>query len=140
MVAEVGFHGPPDGDGWVEIGYRVVAGYRRRGFAEEACRGLLDWALARGVAGVRAAIGRDSRPWRRWRRNLTRPSGSASHEVLGGRLIFECPRRSYMLGRSADRSPNTARPGGARCADSFNCRRAIEEAAPSASRLSSRHW
>ena len=56
VVAEVGFHGPPVGDGWVEIGYRVVTDYRRRGFAEEASRGLLDWALTQGVAGVRAAI------------------------------------------------------------------------------------
>ncbi|MEO6999245.1 MAG: hypothetical protein ABI112_14280 [Terracoccus sp.] len=36
VVAEVGFHGPPDIEGWVEIGYRVVVAHRREGFAEEA--------------------------------------------------------------------------------------------------------
>ena len=95
VVAEVGFHGPPDGDGWVEIGYRVVAGYRRRGFAEEACRGLLDWALARGVAGVRAAISLDNEASAQLARKLGfAVAGSAWHEVLGGQLIFERPRWS----------------------------------------------
>jgi RimJ/RimL family protein N-acetyltransferase len=95
VVAEVGFHGPPDGDGWVEIGYRVVAGYRRRGFAEEACRGLLDWALARGVAGVRAAISPDNEASAQLAQKLGfAGAGSAWHEVLGGQLIFERPRRS----------------------------------------------
>jgi ribosomal-protein-alanine N-acetyltransferase len=49
-VAEIGFHGPPDESGSVEIGYRVVTGYRRRGFAEEGSCQLLDWAFANGVA------------------------------------------------------------------------------------------
>lgn len=95
VVAEVGFHGPPDGDGWVEIGYRVVAGYRRRGFAEEACRGLLDWAFARGVAGVRAAMSPDNQASTQLAQKLGfARAGSSWHEVLGGQLIFECPRRS----------------------------------------------
>ena len=95
VVAEVGFHGPPDGDGWVEIGYRVVTGYRRRGFAEEACRGLLDWALAQGVAGVRAAISPDNEASARLAQKLGfARSGSAWHEVLGEQLIFERRRRS----------------------------------------------
>jgi ribosomal-protein-alanine N-acetyltransferase len=95
VVAEVGFHGPPDGDGWVEIGYRVVTGYRRRGYAEEACRGLLDWALAQGVAGVRAAISPDNEASARLAQKLGfARSGSAWHEVLGEQLTFERPRRS----------------------------------------------
>lgn len=95
VVAEVGFHGPPDGHGWVEIGYRVVTGYRRRGFAEEACRGLLDWALARRVAGVRAAISPDNEASTGLAQKLGfARAGSAWHEVLGEQLIFECPRRS----------------------------------------------
>ena len=92
VVAEVGFHGPPDGDGWVEIGYRVVGGYRRRGFAEEACRGLLDWAFARGVAGVRAAMSPDNEASAQLAHKLGfAVAGSAWHEVLGGQLIFERP-------------------------------------------------
>src|SRR6478736_3809887 len=60
VVAEVGFHGPPDSEGWVEIGYRVVAEYRRRGLAEEATAALLAWAVAHGVTGVRASVSPDN--------------------------------------------------------------------------------
>jgi ribosomal-protein-alanine N-acetyltransferase len=95
-VAEVGFHGPPDDDGWVEIGYRVVTGYRRRGFAEEACRGLLDWAFTQGVDGVRAAISPDNEASARLAQKLGfAHAGRARHEVLGEQLIFEHPRGSY---------------------------------------------
>ena len=95
VVAEVGFHGPPVGDGWVEIGYRVVTDYRRRGFAEEASRGLLEWALTRGVAGVRAAITPANEASVRLAQKLGfARAGSARHEVLGEQLIFERPRLS----------------------------------------------
>ena len=105
VVAEVGFHGPPGSDGWVEIGYRVVAGYRRRGFAEEACRGLLDWAYARGAAGVRAAMSPDNEASARLAQKLGfAVTGSAWHEELGGQLIFE---RS----RDAPRSSNDSHRG-----------------------------
>ena len=95
-VAEVGFHGPPDDDGWVEIGYRVVTGYRRGGLAEEACRGLLDWAFTQGVDGVRAAISPDNEASARLAQKLGfAHAGRARHEVLGEQLIFEHPRGSY---------------------------------------------
>lgn len=97
VVAEVGFHGPPDGAGWVEIGYRVVTGYRRHGLAEEACRCLLDWALTRGVAGVRAAIAPANEASVRLAQKLGfARTGSAWHEVLGKQLIFERPRPSQV--------------------------------------------
>jgi ribosomal-protein-alanine N-acetyltransferase len=95
VVAEVGFHGPPDEDGWVEIGYRVVAGCRRRGLAEEACRGLLDWAFTQGVAGVRAAMSPDNEPSARLAQKLGfARAGRARHAVLGEQLIFERPAGS----------------------------------------------
>lgn len=56
VLAEVGFHGPPDTEGWAEIGYRVVARYRRHGFAEKAARALLRWATARGAVGIKASV------------------------------------------------------------------------------------
>lgn len=95
VVAEVGFHGPPVGDGWVEIGYRVVTDYRRRGFAEEASRGLVEWAFTQGVAGVRAAITPANEASVRLAQKLGfARAGSARHEVLGEQLIFERPRMS----------------------------------------------
>jgi ribosomal-protein-alanine N-acetyltransferase len=40
------FHAPPDDQGRVEIGYDIVAGERRKGYAREAIHALLDWAWA----------------------------------------------------------------------------------------------
>jgi [ribosomal protein S5]-alanine N-acetyltransferase len=60
VLAEVGFHGPPDADGWAEIGYRVVHKHRRQGLAEEAARALLSWAAAHGASGVKASVGADN--------------------------------------------------------------------------------
>jgi RimJ/RimL family protein N-acetyltransferase len=51
LVGETGFHGPPDRDGTVEVGYSVVPEYRGKGIALEATRELLRDAILR--AGVR---------------------------------------------------------------------------------------
>jgi len=44
VVGDIGFMGPPDG-GIVEIGFSVIPDRRRRGFATEAARSLVDWAF-----------------------------------------------------------------------------------------------
>ena len=54
VVGEAGFHGPPDPDGVVELGYEVVPGWRRRGVATRACGLLLAQAWSLGARGVRA--------------------------------------------------------------------------------------
>jgi ribosomal-protein-alanine N-acetyltransferase len=57
VVGNAGFHGPPDGEGRVEIGYAVAAEHRRRGYAEEAVRALMAWATAEhGITRFRASI------------------------------------------------------------------------------------
>lgn len=53
MVGHIGFHTRPDAsylrrfvpDG-IELGYTVFSEYRRNGYAQEAIRGLLGWAVA----------------------------------------------------------------------------------------------
>ncbi|MFG2679395.1 GNAT family N-acetyltransferase [Streptomyces sp. NPDC048392] len=46
-VGGMGFHGPPDEDGRVEIGYDLAEAARGNGYATEALRALSAWALAR---------------------------------------------------------------------------------------------
>lgn len=53
-VGGIGFHGPADEWGWVELGYDLIPAVRGKGFASEATRGLLIHARERGAAGVRA--------------------------------------------------------------------------------------
>ena len=91
MVGRIGFHGPPDADGVVEIGYRIDSAFRRRGFGFECAARLIEAAERasgrlgrasvdrpgeravapnRGAAGIppdRRADGRDRRPGARVR-------------------------------------------------------------------------
>jgi ribosomal-protein-alanine N-acetyltransferase len=47
LCGDIGFLGPPGPDGAIEIGYSVVPSCRRRGYATEAARALVGWALSR---------------------------------------------------------------------------------------------
>jgi RimJ/RimL family protein N-acetyltransferase len=61
VVGDAGFHGPPDESGSIELGYAVVPGRRRRGYATEAAAALVGWALAQpGVRVVVAGCARDN--------------------------------------------------------------------------------
>lgn len=90
VVGEAGFHGPPDGDNRVEIGYMVVSEHRRRGYAEEAVRALMTWATAEhGITRLRASISPQNDP----SLNLIRKLGFAQvgtqrHDRRGEELIF----------------------------------------------------
>ncbi len=62
VVGEIGFVGPP-ADGAVTIGYAIVPGERRQGYATEAIRGLSEWALQQpGVGEVQAQTLPDNEP------------------------------------------------------------------------------
>jgi len=52
LVGDGGFHGPPDADGTVTLGYSVAPAWRERGLARELAGALVDWAFAH--AAVRA--------------------------------------------------------------------------------------
>lgn len=54
LVGTIGFHGAPDDQGRVEVGYRVEPEYRRRGFARESLAALFDWAAT--THGIRRFI------------------------------------------------------------------------------------
>jgi RimJ/RimL family protein N-acetyltransferase len=46
-VGGIGFHGPPDEDGRVEVGYDLAEAARGHGYATEGLRALTAWALER---------------------------------------------------------------------------------------------
>ena len=54
VVGDIGFKGPPDEHGRVDLGYGVLADCRRNGYASEAARALVDWAL--GQQGVKSVF------------------------------------------------------------------------------------
>ena len=61
VVGHVGFHGPPDGDGMVEVAYSVDPAHRRRGYATAMLRTALAWAASEpAVRTVRASVGPDN--------------------------------------------------------------------------------
>ena len=60
VVGSVVFHGAPDEEGVVEVAYGVEEESQRQGFATEATRASVEWALGEpGVRFVRAA----TPPW-----------------------------------------------------------------------------
>jgi RimJ/RimL family protein N-acetyltransferase len=60
-VGRAGFHGPPDADGMVEVGYSIDPQYRRQGYARAALRVLLARAEAEpDVRTFRATISPDN--------------------------------------------------------------------------------
>jgi ribosomal-protein-alanine N-acetyltransferase len=63
VVGDAGFLGPPGEDEAVEIGYSVIPDRRGRGYATEAVRALVAWALAQpGVSAVVARCTPDNTP------------------------------------------------------------------------------
>jgi RimJ/RimL family protein N-acetyltransferase len=55
VIGDIGFHGPPNRSGSVTVGYGLAPGARGQGFATEALRAVVAWALAQPeVATVEA--------------------------------------------------------------------------------------
>src|SRR5580704_7520209 len=55
IIGSVVFHGRPEGDGVAEVAYGVEQGRQSQGYATEATRAAVAWALSEpGVAAVRA--------------------------------------------------------------------------------------
>jgi ribosomal-protein-alanine N-acetyltransferase len=61
VVGDIGFFGPPDAKGVLEVGYSIVPDRRRRGYASEAAAALVTWALDQpGVQTIVAACDADN--------------------------------------------------------------------------------
>lgn len=52
IIGDIGFHGMPDENGEVEIGYGLVELERRKGFGFEAARAIMDFAIKHGDVKV----------------------------------------------------------------------------------------
>ena len=91
VVGSIGFHAPPDVHGRVEIGYDIVASERRKGYAREGIRALLDWAWATGrVRTCAAAVSPHNAPSLALIRSLGfRHVGEQIDVIDGLELIFE---------------------------------------------------
>lgn len=103
-VGAVGFHGPPGGDwlepyapGGVEFGYSVFEPHRRRGYAAEASRALMEWAVRKsGVSGFVLSIGPSNVPSKRLADALGfERVGEWSHPSRGRELVY---RRVVSVG------------------------------------------
>ena len=101
VIGSVGFHGPPDGAGRLEIGYSVDPGYRRQGYAREAVRAMLDWAHStHGVGTFVASISPDNQPSLRLIDQFGfQQVGEQMDEIDGLELVFET---SWPPGTTSD--------------------------------------
>lgn len=63
VVGSIGFHGPPDEEGKLEVGYRTDPRYRNRGFARESATAMYRWANEKhGVSTFVASVAPDNIP------------------------------------------------------------------------------
>jgi [ribosomal protein S5]-alanine N-acetyltransferase len=91
IIGTAGFHAPPDAEGRVEIGYRVVPAHRRQGVATEVVRALFDWAAREhGVQRFRASVSPLNMPSLAIVRRLGfRQVGVQIDDIDGKELVFE---------------------------------------------------
>ena len=93
VVGSVVFRGKPD-DGIAEVGYGIEDGARCNGFATEAVRACIEWALAEpDVHAVHAT----TFPWHHASLAVIRKCGMIQvgvrqHDLLGDLLVFERAR------------------------------------------------
>ncbi len=96
-IGSLGFHGPPDEHGRVEVGYRIEPEFRRRGFTIEAVRALFDWAQRRhGITRFRASVSPGNEASLALIGRLGfRQTGTQMDEIDGLELVFDMDRPTY---------------------------------------------
>jgi ribosomal-protein-alanine N-acetyltransferase len=109
VVGSIGFHASPDDDGRVEIGYDIVVGERRKGYAREAIHALLDCAWATGHARTCvASVSPGNTPSLALIRAFGfRRVGEHIDEIDGLEWVFERPLPARIVS-SETRSPRSS--------------------------------
>jgi hypothetical protein len=108
MVGSVIFHGKPDASGLVEVGYGVEEGSQRKGYAAEATRAAVEWALSQpGVLVVSAS----TPPWHTASIRVLEKSGlalarSEMHDTHGEVLVLERRRQTRHRDGASARTRN----------------------------------
>ena len=92
-VGRIGFHGPVDDAGMLEIGYEVFPAYRRQGYAREAVVAMFRWAQDDpAVLRFRASVSPQNAPSRNLVEGLGFTEvGSQWDEEDGEETLFELP-------------------------------------------------
>jgi ribosomal-protein-alanine N-acetyltransferase len=83
VVGDIGFIGPPDEAGSIEVGYSVIPDRRRRGYATEAADAIVEWALSQpDVQIIVAGCDSDNAPSVRMLERLGfRRTGAANGQI-----------------------------------------------------------
>ena len=101
VVGRGGLHAPPDADGTVEIGYRVVPSWRRQGIATEIATALVDQARDGGAVRCLASTTPDNAASQAVIRRLGFVrTGEQMDEVDGLELVFTLELRTPGAGRT----------------------------------------
>lgn len=97
IVGGAGFHGLPDEQGVVEIGYEVVTPLRRNGLGTEILHGMWGWVIEQpGVRRLRYSVGVDNAASQRIVRGLGfMHMGVQQDDIDGPEDVFELSVESY---------------------------------------------
>lgn len=88
VVGDIGFKGPPDFSGTVEIGYQVLSAYHSRGYATECVHLLCEFAFSKGVEKIEAEVLKTNQASLR----VLEKSGFSYVREIGKYLYFEKTR------------------------------------------------
>jgi len=99
-VGSISFHGGPDDRGMVEIGLGIAEAEQRKGFAQEALRGMWDWAASLPeVKFLRYTVSPENLPSVAIITKLGVPMvGEQIDEEDGLELIYEISVKDYLAG------------------------------------------
>ena len=91
VIGSIGFHGAPDEQRRLEIGYKVEPAFRRQGIAREAVAAMFDWAhREHGIERFVASISPANEPSLRLAASFGfEQVGEQMDEIDGLELVFE---------------------------------------------------